>query len=320
MFDRMAGWDECLKKYKNEIAAVTDILADEKSKTTYKILTDSRSLASRERIRCFEQAFLLAIGNKGYEGAALHNDSEQVAKKEIIFRDGVQNGMLKIHREDAEEPGRLIYGRKNMYFADNFFTFDKECVFLDVGAYDGDTVGEIYKATGNTFKHIFSIEPDPVNYQLLVSNMQPLIEAGRLTTFNFALGDRDAEVGFCSHDVASRISPDGEITVNMKDAGTFIENLTPVPMFIKMDIENNDVPTLTSMSRFIEHYRPAMALSIYHELTDLFKIPLMVNRMMPNAKLFIRHNTNDFSETVLYVVPDRRTDLQKCQSGKFTNR
>lgn len=329
MYDRLTGWDFIYKQYFAEIESVLTFLSDEESRETYRLLLTARNAVHEQRNRFYEQAFAIALGaaapcvGEGQSSSSREKSApertdlyheppgqgrnasggEDTGDRSWYYEDYLSQGRIKVHRKDPDEPGRMIYGRTNMYFTDGFFHFSDRDVFLDVGAYDGDTAGEIYKVTGNSFRHIFSVEPDPCNFQKLTENMKPLIREGRLTPFEIALGDRDGKVGFTIRDVESRVDPDGESRIRMCNAGTFINTLALPPTFIKMDIENNDLPTLMSMKEFITQHRPAMALSVYHEMTDLFKIPLTIREMVSGAELFMRHNTNSFSETVLYVVP-----------------
>ncbi|MGB9005893.1 MAG: hypothetical protein WCB96_09235, partial [Candidatus Aminicenantales bacterium] len=53
------------------------------------------------------------------------------------------------------------------YFPDDIFSFVKQERFVDVGAFDGDTIRDFLVRQGSEFDSIFALEPDPENYEKL---------------------------------------------------------------------------------------------------------------------------------------------------------
>lgn len=51
--------------------------------------------------------------------------------------------------------------------------------------------------------------------------------------------------------------------------------------------------------------RPRLAICIYHKDDDLAAIGDYVLKLMPDSKVYIRHYTSDFGETVMYFEPKR---------------
>jgi hypothetical protein len=54
------------------------------------------------------------------------------------------------------------------YFPEDLFRLGPSEVFLDVGAFDGDTLSSFIKRRGNQFNSIVAFEPDPANFRSLV--------------------------------------------------------------------------------------------------------------------------------------------------------
>ena len=54
------------------------------------------------------------------------------------------------------------------------FTFGKEESYLDLGAYDGDTVQEFLQLTGGSYKKITAVEADRRNYRKLCAKTEGL--------------------------------------------------------------------------------------------------------------------------------------------------
>src|ERR1035437_8843857 len=49
-------------------------------------------------------------------------------------------------------------------FSDSLFTLDSGEVFIDCGAYDGDTLREVIRRSGEAFSRIVALEPDPASF------------------------------------------------------------------------------------------------------------------------------------------------------------
>jgi hypothetical protein len=71
--------------------------------------------------------------------------------------------------------------------------------------------------------------------------------------------------------------------------------------YIKLDIEGAELDALEGMKETIVKYKPRLAICIYHLPTDLWKIPLLIHRLNPAYKLYIRQH-HPVNETVCYAV------------------
>ena len=72
--------------------------------------------------------------------------------------------------------------------------------------------------------------------------------------------------------------------------------------FIKMDIEGAERGALRGAEQLIRRYRPDLAICVYHSISDLFEIPLYIHSIVPEYRLYLRHHTPVFCETVCYAV------------------
>jgi hypothetical protein len=71
-----------------------------------------------------------------------------------------------------------------------------------------------------------------------------------------------------------------------------------------MDIEGSEIDALNGSIGIIKRDKPRLAICVYHKLTDLWKIPLLINNILPEYHLYLRHH-NGISyacETVLYAI------------------
>lgn len=57
--------------------------------------------------------------------------------------------------------------------------------------------------------------------------------------------------------------------------------------FIKYDLEGAEIPAIKGAEKTLRTYKPKLALSIYHNIEDLWEIPLLVKEYVPEYKLNI---------------------------------
>ena len=68
-----------------------------------------------------------------------------------------------------------------------------------------------------------------------------------------------------------------------------------------MDIEGSEIKALEGAKNTISKYKPNLAICIYHKTDDLWKIPDLIHKMVPEYQLYIRHHSCIFYDTVLYA-------------------
>ncbi|HKU24493.1 MAG TPA: FkbM family methyltransferase [Candidatus Sulfotelmatobacter sp.] len=185
------------------------------------------------------------------------------------------------------------------YFPEDLFRLSQTETFVDCGAYDGDTIAEFRKATGDCFSHIIAFEPDPGNFTALQSavdgdrriTLQPYATGARRETLRFAVGAG----------VASRVSSTGTCAVEAIALDEALNGIAPT--FMKFDIEGSEAEALEGAGQTIARHRPKMAVCLYHLPDHLWSIPLRLNELLPNSHFSMRTYASDGFECVCYCVP-----------------
>ncbi len=197
--------------------------------------------------------------------------------------------------------GYKVYGTVNPYFKSEIFSLDKGMVYLDGGAYIGDTIQLLVEILGGPCKYIYSFEPNDENYKKMTAAVEKYGSA--VKCINAGLDNHDGTVSFLKADSGSRISDDGAGKIQVIDIRRFLSELTEnLPTFIKLDIEGKERDVIEAMSDFIKERKPDLAISVYHSLEDLWEIPLQIHRISPDYKIYLRHQSNYFTETVCYAT------------------
>ncbi|MBQ6569644.1 MAG: FkbM family methyltransferase, partial [Clostridia bacterium] len=155
-------------------------------------------------------------------------------------------------------------------------------IFVDLGAYNGDTVAE-FLAFGKANK-IYAVEPDARNFKKLTANTAELQSC---VCVNAAVSDKPGKVHFSAKSGRnSAILGEG----SKIDCVSVDSLLCGNPAtYIKMDVEGAEGSAVCGARQTIEKYKPKMLISCYHRSCDLFDIPERVLKVRPDYKIFMRH-------------------------------
>ena len=72
--------------------------------------------------------------------------------------------------------------------------------------------------------------------------------------------------------------------------------------YIKMDIEGAEMDALIGAEKLIKEQKPVLGICLYHKFSDLWTIPLYIKKIVPEYKIYIRHHTDIYLETVCYAT------------------
>jgi len=192
------------------------------------------------------------------------------------------------------------------YFLDSLYRIVDYEVFVDCGAYTGDTAEQVISRNPD-FSSIVAIEADPRNYARLAQWVGTLDApvASRIRPLNIAVGAERAKLRFqASGDEDARLSPDGDVVVECVPIDGLA--LDPGPTFIKMDIEGYELQALEGARRSIQAHHPILSICLYHTQNDLWRIPLFIHTLVEDYRLFLRPHLGDGWQLVCYAVPASR--------------
>lgn len=190
------------------------------------------------------------------------------------------------------------------YFEDEIFKPEKDEVFIDAGAFCGETAEE-FAAWCPSYKRIYSLEPDMVNFKKLSGNIKKKklrdvvpINAGLWSENKTLYVTRGGDDG-----TGSRVKDTGtdEVKVVSLDHILAGERAT----YIKMDIEGSEKEALKGARNTIKKYKPKLAICLYHKPEDIITLPQYILELAPEYKFKIRHYTTFAYDTILYAYVEK---------------
>ena len=207
--------------------------------------------------------------------------SDEVSKRNYInLISGKVSGIIDYLR-DAETPvgesySSIIKPLKNSHY-------------VDIGAYNGDTIREYLSFAGCCSK-ITAFEPDSKNFNKLTA----FAKDNGIDTSNFhniAAWDKREELTFYSR--SGRNSARTTSHKNVKSVeihADAVDNyINSMVDHINIDAEGSDRRVLLGMKRTLELYHPTLSCAIYHRNEDYFDLPLLLKELYGNCEMFIRH-------------------------------
>lgn len=189
--------------------------------------------------------------------------------------------------------------RKEQYFPKDIIELSDREVFVDGGAYTGDTLLTFMRLTGGRYAGCRAFEPDPATAEKLKATVEKR-GLQSVTVYNKGLWSAPAALPFAVwHGTsASAVSGEGGVSVE----GVTVDHLAPDATFIKLDVEGAELYALKGAVETIRRNRPKLAVCVYHKPGDLFEIPLFIKSLVPEYRLYLRQHQPVACETVLYAV------------------
>jgi FkbM family methyltransferase len=193
---------------------------------------------------------------------------------------------------------------ETVYFPEDLFALNDRELFVDCGAYDGDSIGAFLRATDSKFEQIVAFEPDPSNFSKLHRYVGGLPDkvSSRIELRQQATAAYAGLVHFAALGTDGSAIGEGDLEV---ECVTLDQSLGSgcSPTHIKMDIEGAELDALEGARGTIARNKPVLAICAYHRQSDIWEIPLLIHSIEPGYKLFLRPHLFEGWDSVCYAIP-----------------
>jgi len=249
---------------------------------------DNQCLCMMNYIEIVSISFLLE--NRQYYQMVFDMLEDEYSKKTYIER------IKRVYT--LSNISNVMQPEENQYFDEELKLTDHE-VFVDCGAYIGDTAMEFIKRVDGRYSQIYMFEAEKSKADQIKSNLKE----AKYKLYPFGVWSENGKLCFNAEgSSASKISMEGEDGIEIDVVALDSVHFDEVPTFVKMDIEGSEKEALMGAKNIISDYCPKLAICIYHKREDLYELPLLIKTLNPRYKLYIRHYSNHFAETVCYAL------------------
>ncbi len=226
---------------------------------------------------------------------------EDDASKETYFK------VIKAHmsgkREDFDD---AFTGNEDWYLFKSLLQPMPDTIYIDCGAFDGDTIELFLGAANKGYEKVFAFEPDPSRLSSLneISDDQN----GKIEVIPRGVSNENGNISFKANGVYSTLVKNGSnkdkelISVSVVKLDNAINN--EEVSVIKMDIEGGEYDALVGAARLIKKHKPKLAICLYHKVEDFVRIAELILQLVPEYKLRLRHQSRGCTDTILFATLD----------------
>lgn len=189
-----------------------------------------------------------------------------------------------------------------VYFIEGFSNLKDE-FFVDCGAFTGDTFEDFLKYN-STPKRYYFYEMDNSRLKRIEQTVKKYgaIELAKIRPYG--VSDKSGNATFTEKGMGSFIE-DSKKDNSIKSVQiiTLDEDISEPISFIKMDIEGFEIAALKGATKIINKFKPKLAISSYHRLSDLWEIPyFIINSFIEYKEFYFRqHKKNAIDDAVFYA-------------------
>ena len=244
------------------------------------------------------------------EEAILKNHAEEVLSVYDMLNDDLSKNIyanLIYCRIKGVYPDKELK-TGNQYFCWNeLMAREPGNVFVDCGAYVGDSLEQFIWLKKGFIKKIIAFEPERHNYKSLKNRSKRLrkewmFKHDAITLIKSALSNKNGKGLISNNESCNRLGSRINDCTNGNVRLVCLDDVITEPIsFIKADIEAYEYKMLLGADNIIKKYKPHMAICIHHNTVDFYSIPMLIHNWLPSAKYAIRHHSAELSDTVLYV-------------------
>lgn len=187
-----------------------------------------------------------------------------------------------------------------VYFDPELVVLSETEVFADCGMFTADTAEAFFYYTNNKYTHYYGFEPDEENLNIA---HKFLSDKPNVTTTAKGLWSTETNLSFKDGYLScSMVCEEGESYIQVTSLDEYFTDKPHVPTFIKMDIEGSELEALKGAENIIRKHKPRLAICVYHRPEDMYTLPNIIKSFRGDYVFYLRHYTNNISDTVLYAV------------------
>lgn len=255
-----------------------------------------------------------------YWGSLNHNqmDYEEIKRRTNSIHEHLNDFIWLYNHLGDYRSKKLLYAILNNWYRYDFDTL-KECqennypdyfdldivdcneseVFVDLGAYTGDTILDYLKEYNGKYKKIYAYEVTDDSFNKL---KQTLDKIPNIVLKQKAVLDKNATVFIEKNDAGDSANKVSEFGSTKIEAVSLDSDILEKITTIKMDIEGSESKALKGAKRHIQEEQPKLLISVYHNHEDIWKIPKTIEEMKSGYKFYLRYHGGNIFPTEVTLI------------------
>ena len=197
---------------------------------------------------------------------------------------------------------------ERQYFTKSIYNIATDEVFVDCGAYNGDTLRDFLMLYNSIFSKYYALEPDSKNREKLnryIDSLEYTIRS-KINVLDVAASNENGKLKFNnSGAIDSSVSDQGDSEVDCMTLDK-VAGKNPIS-FIKIDIEGAELNAINGAKRVISKFSPIIAIAAYHNPNDIWLILYEIQKIYDSYLYFIRPHAAGGWENILYCIPHNRS-------------
>lgn len=167
----------------------------------------------------------------------------------------------------------------------NILKLSRNETYVDLGAYNGDTIDEFLHYAGNEYRKIIALEPNKKNFEKLQAHCADMcnVDLWQLGAYN-----KNTVLEFNNKAGRNSAICDCGTKTQVAAADTILCGIAA--SYIKADVEGADFETLEGMKNTLKNFKPKLNFSAYHRFEDIFRLALYIKSINPEYKIYMRHH------------------------------
>lgn len=205
------------------------------------------------------------------------------------FDDYSKDIYIRIINTELDLDNSYLYGlhdaAEEQYFDSQLIKLNDKEVFVDGGAYIGDTMSVFMEKVNHKYKKYIAFEAEENNF-IKLKNIVKNDNLKNVEIYQKAIWSKKEQLHFSGSATSGKVDETG-VTVQADSIDNILDGGGCT--FIKMDIEGAEEQALIGAKNTIEKYQPTLAICIYHRFKDFFKLPILIKEFNGEYDLHLRH-------------------------------
>lgn len=200
-----------------------------------------------------------------------------------------------------------VYSQELTFFNNDVYRVSEQETFLDIGAYNGDTIRDFISETNNSYKKIIAIEPDVKNF---IDLNRYLAERRLRRVVPSMIGAWNCNEKLTFNTGNEQISSVAQGSDILKDSNKLTISAAPIDdvfgeeniTLIKINYFEGVLEALEGCEKIIRKNHPKLAVTVGFDIYNILKISEYISNLNVNYKLYLRFNRAMSSTFTLYAV------------------